>query len=283
MCSVERQSSTASGFPLILHCKNFQSLHLIVAQEQDCHDVLLSLQRLSQPGKVGLGQNPSWPVYSLSDDQECIHSSADVFLLHRFVLWIAERYEELYCFSYNSKTDEQERRQEWDLLDVTADYNRMGLPNSLWKLSPINQQYKVGRAAWCYGNMGFSEGDPEAFGYSVSTGEQHVPSRPVCSQVRHPSSHRWQFQVQKQRPISCSVLLLQGNSSMVVALPISLLPLDCIKPFADSVYVVIPSSFFSWFACEYSVDQTWHHIFKSSVLADKPPCMWTVPNTRSNL
>ncbi|TNM99090.1 hypothetical protein fugu_013654 [Takifugu bimaculatus] len=101
--SVEKQSPTASGFPLILHCKNFQSLHLIVAQEQDCQDVLLSLQRLSQP----------------------------------------ERYEELYYFSFNSNTDEQERRREWALLDVMADYTRMGLPNSLWKLSSVNQQYKV--------------------------------------------------------------------------------------------------------------------------------------------
>uniref|UniRef100_H3CF16 Myotubularin related protein 7a n=1 Tax=Tetraodon nigroviridis TaxID=99883 RepID=H3CF16_TETNG len=103
VCSVERQSPTASGYPLVLHCKNFQILHLNIAQEQDCHDVLLSLQRLSQP----------------------------------------ERYKELYCFSYNSNTDEQERQQEWAALDVTADYNRMGLPNSLWKLSSVNQQYKV--------------------------------------------------------------------------------------------------------------------------------------------
>lgn len=83
----------------------------------------------------------------MSDDQECLHSDVDVFLLHRFVLWIAESYEELYCFSYNSNTDEQERQQEWALLDVTADYNRMGLPNSLWKLSPVNQKYKVGAPA----------------------------------------------------------------------------------------------------------------------------------------
>lgn len=60
---------------------------------------------------------------------------------------IAERYEELYCFSYNSNTDEQERRQGWALLDITADYNRMGLPNSLWKFSSVNQQYKVGAPA----------------------------------------------------------------------------------------------------------------------------------------
>lgn len=72
---------------------------------------------------------------------------ADVFALHRLGLWITERYEELYCFSYNSNADEQERRQEWALLDATADYNRMGLPNALWKLSPVNQQYKVGAAA----------------------------------------------------------------------------------------------------------------------------------------
>ncbi|KAM8908315.1 myotubularin-related protein 7a isoform 2-T2 [Spinachia spinachia] len=39
--------------------------------------------------------------------------------------------------------DEEERRQEWDFLDLKADYSRMGLPNSLWKLSPVNQHYKV--------------------------------------------------------------------------------------------------------------------------------------------
>uniref|UniRef100_A0A674PK87 Myotubularin related protein 7a n=1 Tax=Takifugu rubripes TaxID=31033 RepID=A0A674PK87_TAKRU len=92
--SVEKQSPTASGFPLILHCKNFQSLHLIVAQEQDCQDVLLSLQRLSQPGKLGFQARTK-----------------------------AERFpgccRMVMCF----------------LL--------MGLPNSLWKLSSVNQQYKV--------------------------------------------------------------------------------------------------------------------------------------------
>lgn len=75
VCSVERQSSTASGFPLILYCKNFQSLCLLIAQEQDCHDVLLSLQRLSQPGKVGLGQNQSRPAYWRSDDQEGVSAA----------------------------------------------------------------------------------------------------------------------------------------------------------------------------------------------------------------
>lgn len=50
--SVERQSASASGCPLIVHCKNFQVLHFVIPHERDCHDVLMSLQRLSQPGKL---------------------------------------------------------------------------------------------------------------------------------------------------------------------------------------------------------------------------------------
>ncbi|XP_067454795.1 myotubularin-related protein 7a [Thunnus thynnus] len=101
--SVEKQAATTSGCPLIIHCKNFQVLHFVIPREQECHDVHLSLQRLSQP----------------------------------------ESYEELYCFSYKPNVDEGERLQEWDFLDLKADYSRMGLPNSLWKLSPVNHHYKV--------------------------------------------------------------------------------------------------------------------------------------------
>lgn len=103
VCSVEKLAVTTSGCPLLIHCKNFQVLHFLLSQEPECHAVHLSLQRLSQP----------------------------------------ERYEELYCFSYKPHVDGEERRQEWDFLDLKADYSRMGLPNSLWKLSPVNQHYKV--------------------------------------------------------------------------------------------------------------------------------------------
>uniref|UniRef100_A0AAQ4REC3 Myotubularin related protein 7a n=1 Tax=Gasterosteus aculeatus aculeatus TaxID=481459 RepID=A0AAQ4REC3_GASAC len=103
VCSVEKQAATASGCSLLVRCKNFQVLHFVVPRERECHDVHLSLQRLSQP----------------------------------------ERCEELYCFSYKPNVDEEERRREWDFLDLKADYSRMGLPNSLWKLSPVNQHYKV--------------------------------------------------------------------------------------------------------------------------------------------
>lgn len=57
------------------------------------------------------------------------------------MLFPAESHTELFCFSYKPNVDEEERRQ--DFVDVRADYSRMGLPDSLWKLSPINQHYKV--------------------------------------------------------------------------------------------------------------------------------------------
>lgn len=62
------------------------------------------------------------------------------------------------------------------------------------------------------GHMGSSE--TETFVLLSTIGERLVPSRPVRPQVRHPSGHRWQLQVQKQRPIPDSVVLLQGKPSM---------------------------------------------------------------------
>lgn len=52
VCSVEKQAAAASGFPLLVRCKNFQVLHFVIPGERECHDVQLSLQRLSQPGEL---------------------------------------------------------------------------------------------------------------------------------------------------------------------------------------------------------------------------------------
>ncbi|XP_068596117.1 myotubularin-related protein 7-like [Brachionichthys hirsutus] len=109
VCSVEKKlsvsaaSSASSGCPMRIRCKNFQVLNLVLPGERDCHSVFLSLQRLSQP----------------------------------------ETYEELYCFSYQPNVDEAERRREWDFLDLRAEFSRMGVPNALWRLSPVNRLYKV--------------------------------------------------------------------------------------------------------------------------------------------
>ncbi|XP_010994010.1 myotubularin-related protein 7 isoform X1 [Camelus dromedarius] len=101
--TIEKQATTATGCPLLIRCKNFQLLQLIIPQERDCHDVYLSLVRLARPVK----------------------------------------YEELYCFSFNPKLDKEEREQGWMLIDLGEEYKRMGLPNNYWQLSDVNRDYRV--------------------------------------------------------------------------------------------------------------------------------------------
>ncbi len=60
-----------------------------------------------------------------------------------FVFCLAEKYEELYCFSFNPNIDKAEREHSWDFLDLKAEYSRMGLPNNLWHVTPINREYRV--------------------------------------------------------------------------------------------------------------------------------------------
>ncbi|XP_007109969.1 phosphatidylinositol-3-phosphate phosphatase MTMR7 isoform X6 [Physeter macrocephalus] len=101
--TIEKQATTAAGYPLLIRCKNFQLLQLIIPQERDCHDVYISLIRLARPVK----------------------------------------YEELYCFSFNPKLDREEREQGWMLIDLREEYKRMGLPNNYWQLSDVNRDYRV--------------------------------------------------------------------------------------------------------------------------------------------
>ncbi|XP_025326269.2 myotubularin-related protein 7 isoform X1 [Canis lupus dingo] len=101
--TIEKQATTATGCPLLIRCKNFQLLQLIIPQERDCHDVYISLIRLARPVK----------------------------------------YEELYCFSFNPKLDKEEREQGWMLIDLSEEYKRMGLPNNYWQLSDVNRDYRV--------------------------------------------------------------------------------------------------------------------------------------------
>ncbi|XP_028657886.1 myotubularin-related protein 7b [Erpetoichthys calabaricus] len=103
ICTMEKQPTTATGCPLLIRCKNFQVILFIIPQEKDCHDVYISLIRLSRP----------------------------------------EKYEELYCFSFNPKIDKEQREQAWNFLDLKAEYNRMGVPNSLWQLTTVNRDYGV--------------------------------------------------------------------------------------------------------------------------------------------
>ncbi|GAB0188498.1 myotubularin-related protein 7 [Grus japonensis] len=101
--SIEKQATTATGCPLLIRCKNFQIIQLVIPQERDCHDVYISLIRLARPVK----------------------------------------YEELYCFSFNPKLDKEEREQGWKLVNLHEEYNRMGIPNNYWQISDVNRDYGV--------------------------------------------------------------------------------------------------------------------------------------------
>lgn len=101
--SIEKQATTATGCPLLIRCKNFQVIQLVIPQERDCHDVYISLIRLARPVK----------------------------------------YEELYCFSFNPKLDKEEREKGWKLVNLSEEYNRMGIPNSYWQISDVNREYGV--------------------------------------------------------------------------------------------------------------------------------------------
>uniref|UniRef100_A0A8C3I0P3 Myotubularin related protein 7 n=1 Tax=Chrysemys picta bellii TaxID=8478 RepID=A0A8C3I0P3_CHRPI len=101
--SIEKQATTVTGCPLLIRCKNFQIIQLIIPQERDCHDVYISLIRLARPVK----------------------------------------YEELYCFSFNPKLDKEEREQGWKLVSLNEEYNRMGVPNNYWQISDVNRDYQV--------------------------------------------------------------------------------------------------------------------------------------------
>uniref|UniRef100_A0A452I1A5 Uncharacterized protein n=1 Tax=Gopherus agassizii TaxID=38772 RepID=A0A452I1A5_9SAUR len=101
--SIEKQATTVTGCPLLIRCKNFQIIQLIIPQERDCHDVYISLIRLARPVK----------------------------------------YEELYCFSFNPKLDKEEREQGWKLVGLNEEYNRMGVPNNYWQISDVNRDYQV--------------------------------------------------------------------------------------------------------------------------------------------
>lgn len=56
---------------------------------------------------------------------------------------VLARYDELYAFSYNPKQNEEERVRGWQIIDLTEEYDRMGVPNSEWQLSDANHDYKV--------------------------------------------------------------------------------------------------------------------------------------------
>lgn len=67
-------------------------------------------------------------------------------LIRLYSLFLAVKYEELYCFSFNPKLDKEEREQGWLLIDLSEEYKRMGLPDTYWQLSDVNRDHRVSGA-----------------------------------------------------------------------------------------------------------------------------------------
>lgn len=103
IASVEKLPLTTNGCPLLIHCKNFRVVHFVFVRERDCHEVYISLLKLSQP----------------------------------------ENHEDLYAFSYNPKFFPEEEEEGWKLIDMKKDFSRMGIPNEHWQITDVNKGYEV--------------------------------------------------------------------------------------------------------------------------------------------
>ncbi|XP_072306731.1 myotubularin-related protein 6 [Eucyclogobius newberryi] len=103
IASVEKLSLTTTGCPLVLQCRNFRVVRFVLPKERDCHDIYSSLLRLLRPVS----------------------------------------YEELYAFSYNPQQNDQQREEGWQLIDLRAEYERMGVPCDQWQLTDVNRDFKV--------------------------------------------------------------------------------------------------------------------------------------------
>lgn len=51
--------------------------------------------------------------------------------------------DELYAFSYNPKMPKENREVGWKLIDISMDYQRMGIPNDYWEITDANKDYEV--------------------------------------------------------------------------------------------------------------------------------------------
>ncbi|XP_023380790.1 myotubularin-related protein 8 isoform X5 [Pteropus vampyrus] len=103
IATVEKLPITSLGCPLILHCKNFRVAHFVLDSDVVCHEVYISLLKLSQPALP----------------------------------------EDLYAFSYNPKSSKEMRENGWKLIDPMSDFRRMGIPNRYWTITDANRNYEI--------------------------------------------------------------------------------------------------------------------------------------------
>lgn len=151
----------------------------MVQRERDCHDVYSSLLRLLRPGEFFMCfRNHSFQAtcfglhllsfinHKHSYSTSCFmcnvlktlepasllfmtlllkfaNQSSYPYGLRCFFFSLSVCFEELYAFSYNPKQNDQEREEGWQLIDLGAEFERMGVPCDQWQLTDVNRDYKV--------------------------------------------------------------------------------------------------------------------------------------------
>ncbi|XP_012287282.1 myotubularin-related protein 6 isoform X2 [Orussus abietinus] len=103
IASVEKLPLTTTGSPLLVKCKHFLVATFVIPKERDCHEIYLTLLKLSSPART----------------------------------------EDLYCFSYRPKKDTFPRHLGWNFFDIRSEFQRLGVPNEKWSLSYLNTNYEL--------------------------------------------------------------------------------------------------------------------------------------------
>ncbi|KAK0165244.1 hypothetical protein PV328_003777 [Microctonus aethiopoides] len=103
IANIEKQPLTTAGSPLHIKCKHFLTMTFIISKERDCHDIYVTLTKLSSPMRI----------------------------------------EDLYCFNSRVCKKPTSKSDGWSLFDIQSEFQRQGLPNAEWALSYLNSNYDL--------------------------------------------------------------------------------------------------------------------------------------------
>lgn len=101
--NIEKQPLTTTGSPLYIKCKHFFIVTFVIPKERDCHEIYLTLLKLSCPASV----------------------------------------EDLYCFTYQESKDVLPQHAGWNFFNVQSEFQRQGVPNDEWSFSNLNTKYEL--------------------------------------------------------------------------------------------------------------------------------------------
>lgn len=100
---IDKLTLTTKGSPLLIRSKTFLSVTFVVPKERECHQVYMSVLKLSQPLHI----------------------------------------KDLYCFDYKSSNEDLPKSTGWDFFRLEKDYRRMRVPNEQWTKCILNESYEL--------------------------------------------------------------------------------------------------------------------------------------------